>query len=29
MAGKVEGKHILITGATSGLGYAMAQVVAT
>ena len=25
MAGKVEGKHILITGATSGLGYAMAQ----
>ncbi len=25
MAGKVEKKHILITGATSGLGYAMAE----
>ena len=25
MARKVENKHILITGATSGLGYAMAE----
>ena len=25
MPGKVENKHILITGATSGLGYAMAE----
>ena len=25
MAGKVENMHILITGATSGLGYAMAE----
>jgi NAD(P)-dependent dehydrogenase (short-subunit alcohol dehydrogenase family) len=25
MAGKVEDKHVLVTGATSGLGYAMAE----